>query len=161
MKPSLHVLMIEDSAADAEILERQLGQAGWTCHVRRVATKDQFLRELHQRVPDVILSDHGLPAFDGFTALAIARMQCPDTPFIFVTGAAKETLALETLQSGAADYILKHRLETLGSAVHRALREAEERARRRQAEAECARLLKEARATRAKFEAMRALLFWP
>ena len=54
----------------------------------------EFLREIECRPPDVILSDHGLPSFDGFTALSIAREKCPDTPFIFVTGSMGEEVAI-------------------------------------------------------------------
>src|SRR5439155_25066227 len=101
---------------------------------RRVDTKEQFIDALTQQPPDLILSDHGLPAFDGFSALAIARERLPDVPFIFVTGSLGEETAITALKSGGADYVLKHRLVNLGPAVHRALCQAEERAKRREAE---------------------------
>jgi PAS domain S-box-containing protein len=82
----------------------------------------------------VILSDHGLPAFDGFTALGLAQQRAPDTPFIFVTGSLGEEMAIKALKTGATDFVLKHRLSTLPSAVHRALRQAEFRIQRKQAE---------------------------
>ena len=51
-----------------------------------------FLRELKKFHPAVILSDHGLPAFDGFTALSLAQKQAPDVPFIFVTGSVDRSM---------------------------------------------------------------------
>ncbi len=57
---------------------------------KRVDTKQAFLRELECNPPDLILSDQGLPSFDGFTALAVARDRCPEVPFIFVTGSLGE-----------------------------------------------------------------------
>ncbi|HVV73753.1 MAG TPA: ATP-binding protein, partial [Verrucomicrobiae bacterium] len=84
--------------------------------------------------PSVILSDHGLPAFDGFSALSIAQKKAPDVPFIFVTGSLGEEMTIQALKSGATDFVLKHRLSTLSAAVHRALRQADFRQQRRKAE---------------------------
>jgi CheY-like chemotaxis protein len=158
VKKELHILMIEDVAADAGLIDHELHRAGWICHLKQVQTKEAFLRELHQHAPDVILSDHGLPAFDGFTALAIARMECPDTPFIFVTGSLGEEVAIETFESGATDYVLKNHLANLVPAIQRALREAEERIRRRQAEADRERLIKELQAALDKVKTLSRLL---
>src|SRR5262249_2958878 len=96
--------------------------------------REEYLRELADRPPELILSDYSLPGFNGHDALNIAREQCPETPFIFVTGTMGEEVAIETLKSGATDYVLKTRLSRLMPAVHRALREAEERAQHRRAE---------------------------
>jgi DNA-binding response OmpR family regulator len=60
--------------------------------------------------------------------------KAPLVPFIFVSGTLGEETAIETLMQGATDCVLKSRLSRLVPAVHRALREAEERAARRQAE---------------------------
>src|SRR5476649_1436847 len=49
-------------------------RAGLQFQTKRVETKKDFLRELEQNAPDAILSDHGLPSFDGFAALAIAQI---------------------------------------------------------------------------------------
>jgi light-regulated signal transduction histidine kinase (bacteriophytochrome) len=94
------------------------------------------MEELERHPPDVILSDHGLPNFDGFTALAIARERCPQTPFIFVTGAMGEEVAIDSLRSGASDYVLKTRISNLVPAVKRALRRAEQRKEPRLADTE-------------------------
>ena len=94
---------------------------------KRVDTQEAFVHELEHNRPDVILSDHGLPSFDGFMALTIAREKCPDVPFIFVTGRLGEQIAIETLRNGATDYVLKGNLTKLAPTIQRALREAEER----------------------------------
>ena len=65
----------------------------------------------------------------------LAQAACPDTPFIFVSGVMGEEVAIDAVKRGATDYVLKDRLSRLGPAVQRALREAEERRERRQAEA--------------------------
>jgi signal transduction histidine kinase len=100
----------------------------------RVETEKDFIRELEERLPDLILSDYALPGFDGYSALNIAKQKCPNTPFIFVTGTMGEEVAIETLKNGATDYVLKHRLSRLVPSVHRAMREAQERTERRRAQ---------------------------
>jgi signal transduction histidine kinase len=135
VKQEIQILIVEDSADDAQIITWELTRGGVDFACRRVDTKEQFIDALTQQPPDLILSDHGLPAFDGFSALAIARERVPDVPFIFVTGSLGEETAITALKSGAADYVLKHRLVNLAPAVHRALCQAEERAKRREAEA--------------------------
>jgi PAS domain S-box-containing protein len=96
-----------------------------------VDQKEDFIRELNEEKPDIILSDHGLPAFDGFSALQIAKEKCPDVPVVFVTGALGEEFAIRIFENGASDYVLKHHLSELGPAVRRALHTAEETRRHR------------------------------
>jgi signal transduction histidine kinase len=132
--------MVEDELRDAQLVEHALKQGGVECCFRRVDTKETFLRQLKQFQPAVILSDHGLPEFDGFSALALAVEYAPDTPFIFVTGSLGEEATIQALKSGAADFVLKHRLQTLPPAVLRALRQAEFRSKRRHADEEIRRL---------------------
>jgi len=126
--------MIEDEVHDAVLVEHALKDGGFNFAFRRVDTERGFLDELSRFKPNVILSDHGLPAFDGFAALSLAQNKAPEVPFIFVTGSLGEEMAIKALKSGATDFVLKHRLMTLPPALHRALRQTEFRAMRRQAE---------------------------
>jgi PAS domain S-box-containing protein len=132
----IRILIIEDVAADVVRMNHELRRGGLNFRSKRVDTRADFLFELQHHPPDVILSDHGLPSFDGFTALALARDKCPNVPFIFVTGAKGEQVALETFRSGATDYVLKDRLGDLAPAIERALREAEDCAKRRDSDTE-------------------------
>ena len=126
--------MIEDEARDAELAQHTLRQGGFDFSFKRVDTEDGFLREVEEFRPNVILSDHGLPAFDGFSALTLAQQKCPDVPFIFVTGSLGEEMAIKALKSGATDFVLKHHLSTLPPALHRALNQAEFQIQRKRAE---------------------------
>jgi PAS domain S-box-containing protein len=135
MERALRILILEDLPSDAELMVYELRQAGISHTSRRVADREPFVAALKENWPDLILSDFHLPNFDGLEALALAQATCPYTPFIFVSGAMGEEVAIDALKRGATDYVLKDRLSRLGPAVQRALREAEERRERRQAEA--------------------------
>jgi signal transduction histidine kinase len=136
VKNEIQILLLEDDPRDAELVRHALRHGGSSFVVEHVDNKRAFTQQLEQRVPDLILSDFSLPTIDGYTALAIAREKCPDVPLIFVTGTLGEETAIETLKSGATDYVLKHRLSRLVPSVHRALREAKERTERRRAQAQ-------------------------
>ena len=123
----LRILMLEDVPADAELSLRELKRAGLAYTAHRVETEVDFRAALAQFYPDIILSDFALPTFDGLTALKIARVERPDTPFVFVSGTLGEESAIEALKLGATDYILKNNLTRLGPATRRALQEAHER----------------------------------
>ena len=134
MERALRILILEDLPSDAELMVYELRQAGIAHFCRRVADREHFVAALREDSPDIILSDFHLPNFDGLEALTLAQAACPDTPFIFVSGAMGEEVAIDALKRGATDYVLKDRLSRLGPAVQRSLREAEERRERLQAE---------------------------
>src|SRR5688572_6854045 len=126
--------MLEDNVADAELVKFALRDGGLNFTIRRVDSRTQYLQEIEDNPPDIILLDYALPDFDGFTALTMAQEKYPDIPFIFVTGTLGEEVVIEMLKSGATDYVLKTRLSRLVPAVQRALREASERSERRRTE---------------------------
>jgi signal transduction histidine kinase len=130
------VLHLEDDPQDSRLIHRELDALGVECGFERVETEADFRAAIARGGFDLILADHSLPSFDALSALAIAREQCPGTPFICVSGSLGEELAIEALKNGATDYVLKQRLSRLAPAVRRALQESAERAKRRCAEAE-------------------------
>ena len=125
---SLSVVLVEDSAEDAELVESWLAAEDLSCSITRVDTLSDFLLALDQQDLDLILADYTLPSFDGVTALRLAQEKRPEIPFIYVSGTLGEELAIESLKSGATDYVLKHRLSRLPAAVRRAIAEVEQRA---------------------------------
>jgi len=145
VKAEIDILLLEDSARDAELVAHALRRGGADFKVDHVDNKRAFIHRLDHRAPDLILSDYSLPTIDGYTALAIAQKKCPDVPFIFVSGTLGEETAIETLKKGATDYVLKHRLARLVPSVLRALREARERTGRRQAQKQLRRSHKQLR----------------
>jgi PAS domain S-box-containing protein len=134
MKSPLRILSLEDDAADADLILATLAKAKIDCDAVRVDTEPDFVNALEKSTFDLILSDHSLPSFDGESALKVAMVKSPAVPFIFVSGAMGEDLAIELIKNGATDYVLKNRLSRLAPAVRRAIAEAEEHAARQEAE---------------------------
>src|SRR6267142_3158844 len=128
------ILILEDNADDAELIQRELRRGNVNFVSRLVGSEQMFTEALKEFSPTLILSDFRLPGFDAFKALGLAQQHCPETPFIVVSGVLGEEIAVETVQSGATDYVLKDRLFRLVPAARRALQERELRLQRRQAD---------------------------
>lgn len=133
---TLSILLVEDSPLDAELIEAYLMDGGLQFSLVCVETREDFATALEKQRFDIILADYMLPCFNGIAALEIARATCPGVPFIFVSATLGEEVAIETLKSGATDYVLKRRLIRLVPSIERALREVQERNDRKQAEAQ-------------------------
>jgi diguanylate cyclase (GGDEF)-like protein len=136
----IRVLLVEDVDFEADLTCRHLKKHGIAHVVQRVETDAAMRAALQEFRPTIILSDFSLPAFDGLSALAIARECAPDVPFLFVSGTIGEERAIEALRRGAVDYVLKTNLARLGAAVERALEDADARAVRRHQEQQISRL---------------------
>src|SRR5438105_4572727 len=131
---SLRIVIVEDSADDAEIVARHLARAGRQVQLERVETAAELRARLAEGAPDAILADDKLPQFDAAHALEIAHAHGLDVPFIIVSGTIGEVRAVELMRRGAHDYVAKSDLVRLVPALDRELREAQSRAARRDAE---------------------------
>jgi two-component sensor histidine kinase/CheY-like chemotaxis protein len=142
-KKKLHILILEDTPTDAELMERSLTKEGITFISKKVVTQNDYLNEIKEFCPDIILSDYNLPGYDGMSALEAAKQKCPEVPFIFVSGAIGEEMAIEALKKGATDYVLKDRMIKLAPAVERAITEKKQLIEKRIAEEKIKESLKE------------------
>ncbi len=133
-KRAIRILMLEDSPLDAELAIARLRKAHLAPEVVMARTRREFEQAVEADQFDLILADYALPDFDGIAALALAREKLPAVPFIFISGRMGEEVAIDTLQRGATDYVLKHHLERLVPAVLRALREQDDHLIRVEAE---------------------------
>ena len=134
-KKKLHLLILEDNPADAELAVRELEKEGFVVEWSLVETEEDFREALNKR-PDIILADYSLPSFDGLSALKIKQETVPEIPLILISGKIGEELAVECIRLKVTDYVLKDKLFRLGPVVKRALEEAEEHRERKQAEKE-------------------------
>ncbi len=121
MNELLKILHLEDLDADAEMVARELKKGGIQGTIRRATNRDEFVRALIEFEPDVILSDHSLPAFDSQEALAIVNQTRVHVPFILITATVSEEYAVNIMKQGASDYILKDRMQRLPNALRTAM----------------------------------------
>jgi len=130
----LSALLVEDNLADSELVLREL-QRGWlevTSDV--VQTAAEFRQKLQTTTPDVVLADYNLGDWRGMEALEILRAEGRDIPFILVTGALGDAMAVECMKQGITDYILKDNLARLPLSIRRALQEKRQCQQQKQAE---------------------------
>ncbi len=132
----IRALLVEDSEDDALLVERELKRGGLELQALRVDTAPELQDALARGGWDVVLSDYMMPSFSGLQALGMVRAVDADLPFIIVSGAVGEEVAVDAMKSGAHDYVMKSNLARLTQAVRREISEAESRRRRRQVEAQ-------------------------
>ena len=131
----LHILIVEDSVNDAELLLEQLRGAGYETMSERVQTAEELSAALSRHKWDIILSDYVMPEFSGPEALKLVRAKNSDIPFIIISGIYGEETAVQMMRAGANDYLIKNNLSRLAPAVQRELDAAQSRHARTHAEA--------------------------
>jgi signal transduction histidine kinase len=131
MKTPIRILHLEDDREDAALVASMLRGGEIDAVIEVVDTRSAFGEKIALGGFDLILADYQLPQFDGLEALAMARRLQPRIPLVIVSGVMGEEAAIDSMRSGATDYVLKSRLSRLVPAVRRALQEAAEREERR------------------------------
>jgi PAS domain S-box-containing protein len=127
------VLILHSRAEDAARLARELPRAGLAVDWRHIATEAEFAAALSSAVR-LILADCRLEGFDAIRALRLVRQRELDIPFIVVSSAMDEDLAIGCMKEGAADYVLADQPARLGPAISRALEQHAVRESKRRAE---------------------------
>lgn len=134
MGKPLRVLVVDDSALDAELMVAELTRGGLAPYSRRVDTLPALRDALAQETWDVVLSDCHMPQLSADAALTALQEGGYDVPFIVVSGVVKAEDAVNLLKRGAHDFLNKDTFARLVPAVEREMREARNRAQRRLAE---------------------------
>ncbi|MEI9478207.1 MAG: PAS domain S-box protein [Deltaproteobacteria bacterium] len=124
----LKLLIIEDSATDVDLVVLKLENNGYDVSSERVEDGPRMWEALQREHWDVIISDHNLPQFDSLRALQVLKDSNLDIPFIIVSGAIGEEVAVRAMRSGAKDYVSKNDLTRLPAAVEREIEDARSRA---------------------------------
>ncbi|HEX8725464.1 MAG TPA: response regulator transcription factor [Gemmatimonadaceae bacterium] len=117
----LRVLLLEDSEADGELIERTLSRSAGPVTMHRVTSRDEFVHALRDFGPDIVLSDHSLAAYNAPAAMRDLRAVRPTAPLIVVSGALDATMAVACIRAGAEDIVLKDGLHRLAPAIEAAL----------------------------------------
>jgi signal transduction histidine kinase/DNA-binding NarL/FixJ family response regulator len=117
MKHQIKILLLEDSALDAELIKRELIKGLIDHEMLVVPNKIKFQEALETYPADIILSDHSLPNFSSHEALKMVQAAGVVIPFILITATMTDEFAVKIMKEGAHDYIIKDRLSRLPSAI--------------------------------------------
>lgn len=118
---AIRILMLEDSAADAELIRHELDRAGLITVIERVDSEEAFASAVRDFAPDVVLSDHTLGQFHSRAAQKILRELRPTAAFIIVTGAITGAQSVAAIRAGVEDLVLKANLGRLSTSIDEAL----------------------------------------
>ncbi len=129
----IKVLIAENSPADVELLIHTL-KTHYLLNFKCVETGEDFLNALTNDKWDVILADYNMPNFGAPEALSLLHQTGKDIPFIIVSGTIGEDFAVESLKSGAHDFITKANLSRLLPAIEREIKSAKVRHEKRLSE---------------------------
>ncbi|MGZ3884556.1 MAG: sensor histidine kinase [Bacteroidia bacterium] len=119
MTADYKILFLEDSPDDVGLMQRELSLAGIKYAARHVSTKEDFLTEFERFGPHIILADYSLPSFTGMDAFRLIKGN--NVAFILVTGALSEQLAIDCMNEGIDDFIMKSSFKRLPSALLKAI----------------------------------------
>ncbi len=133
MKTTIRILHLEENPHDAGTVQSMLEDDAWRLEITTIESRQELESHLRNEDFDLILADYPKGSFDGLTALKVVLESCPETPFIFVSANMSEALAVEMMELGATDCVMKNKLHRLHGCVKRALGESEERTKRQMA----------------------------
>lgn len=125
-KPQRTLFLIDDNATDRHIIKRYLQRDLEHQYLFIEAdTAERGLQQCHAPPPDCILIDYNLPDMSGLELLAelVGKSDRPLCPIVMMTGGGDEKIAVQAIQGGAQDYLVKSTLtpETLLMAVDNAI----------------------------------------
>lgn len=115
----LRLLLLEDSADDADLLAIELAGAGLEADLRRVATREAYAGALSAFAPDIVVSDYDLPGFSGGEALQMARAHDPAMPFVVLSGFVAADRPADDRARGADAWVCKDDLHRMPSVLRR------------------------------------------
>ena len=137
----IRVLIIDDSASDRRLYKELLADAlRPSFHVETVDRLEAGLKMMADQPPDVVLLDLLLPDSQGLETFRRAHLQEPQIPIVVLSDLNDEAVAVQTVQDGAQDYLVKSELEpnllarSLQYAIRRKRTERELQAAKRAAE---------------------------
>jgi signal transduction histidine kinase len=120
-KPTLHILHLEDSALDHELVKRELKMSGMRFEIRRVETLDGFSSALEHTSFAVVLADYRLAGFTAMDAWELMHERGWRMPFVLLSGAIGEAAAVAAIQTGISDYLPKNDINKLGRVLERSI----------------------------------------
>lgn len=117
------LLVVDDSAAEREIIALTLGAAFPDAEVRRAAHPFQAKEMCAESTFDCVLMDYNMPDMNGVMLAGELRALSAHLPLILMTSVGNEMLVAGALRSGVSDYIPKSRInaESIRRTIERSL----------------------------------------
>ncbi|HEY9878968.1 MAG TPA: ATP-binding protein [Leptolyngbyaceae cyanobacterium] len=131
MNQALHVLLIDDNRSDRALVLRELRREFTQLEAIEVIDADTLEQALASDGFDIVITDYQLHWSDGLTVLRIIKARYPQCPVLMFTNTGTEEIAVEALQSGLDDYILKapNRYVRLPASIRLALQRKQDQRR--------------------------------
>ncbi|MGK3988576.1 ATP-binding protein [Sorangium sp. So ce136] len=107
---SVRLLVVDDDTVDRIAILRALRSGRVDAEIREADSVDSALAVLYEQQIDCVLLDFYLPGGDGLAVIEAARKAKLTAPFIMLTGQGDESLAVDLMKRGAADYVPKNLL---------------------------------------------------
>jgi DNA-binding NarL/FixJ family response regulator len=117
----IRVLLIEQSAADAELIGQELREAGMQVALERVESEAELPSAIREFEPDVVLVEYLLFGLDFKSTVAMVQDLRPRTPVIVVSGPLKSGDSGCFVRAGAETFISKTNLSRLAPAISAAM----------------------------------------
>jgi len=131
MQTPLSLLVVEDTEADARLMELTLQESHVPFSITRCVTMGEAIEWLHKSAQvDLVVLDLGLPDSTGLDTFVTLKTHAPDVPVMVMTGHGDNGVALEAVRMGAEDYLVKG--ESTEQLVARIVNHTIEKARLRQ-----------------------------
>ncbi|MDT0309229.1 SpoIIE family protein phosphatase [Streptomyces sp. DSM 44917] len=123
--PALRVLLVEDDAGDALLVEEMLIDTGMDYTLRWRQSLADALSELRTERADCVLLDLRLPDVSGIAGVTAVLEAAPEAAVLVLTGLAESDSGVAAVAAGAQDYLVKGKVgpellqRALRYAVHR------------------------------------------
>jgi PAS domain S-box-containing protein len=117
----IKIVLVEAFSNHVEIIRQILEKEYSNYSLEVTDTKEGLKQYIQKQNPDIILSNNNFPDFEGKSIFNLAKKLAPQTPFIFISNAAKEESLIYFFRNGLADFILKDHIEDLPSSIKVAL----------------------------------------
>jgi PAS domain S-box-containing protein len=119
----LRIIILEDDPRDVDRIKRSLQRDGIRFKAHSLNTFEGFLEALDMFQPDIVLSDCHLHKFDEMDVVHLLSARAPGIPLIVITGLNNEETVVNSIKSGATNFVAKQNLNRLGSAIRAALKD--------------------------------------
>jgi len=104
-KKNIRVLLVDDEVEFVETLVKRMKKRGLDVH--GVKSGEEAIEALEHSQPEVVVMDVKMPGMNGIEVLKIIKKLNPLVEVIMLTGHASLELAMQGMESGAYDYLMK------------------------------------------------------